>query len=683
MALEPVGAGVPSAPSELREMSRRFWVATVLTLPVVAIAMGEMLPGGFLRDLPPRLLVLLQLLLTTPVVAWAGAPFFQRGLASIRNRRPNMFTLIAIGTGVGYLYSLVVATFPATMRELFRGSHGQPAVYFESAAVIITLVLLGQVLELRARERTGDAIRGLLELAPTTARVEVSEGHEVERPLDQLKPGDRIRVRAGERVPVDGVIVRGSSAVDESMLTGEPLAVAKTVRDNVTGGTLNGTGSFVMRAEQVGHETLLSRIVRHVEEAQRSRAPIQSLADRVSALFVPAVIGVALLSFLLWMALGPPPSLGYAVFAAVAVLIIACPCALGLATPMSIMVGMGRGARAGILVKNAEVLEVFGEVDTLVVDKTGTLTEGRPQLSSVIVGAPGVALFDDLEILRLAASLERGSEHPLASALVEAALARNQTLAEVSAFESVTGKGVSGVVEGRAVALGNDRFLEHLGVDAGELAESAETLRVSGQTTVFVVIDGLPVGVIGVEDPIKQTTPEAIRMLRDDGLELLMLTGDGRATAEAVGRRLGLLRIEAEVLPSDKHETIRRLQERGHRVAMAGDGINDAPALAQADVGVAMGDGSAVAVDSADITLIHGDLRNIARARRLSREVMRNIRQNLLFAFAYNGIGVPIAAGVLYPVFGWLLSPMIAAAAMSLSSVSVIVNALRLRNVEL
>jgi Cu+-exporting ATPase len=590
-----------------------------------------------------------------------------------------MFTLIAIGTGVAYVYSLVATAAPGIFPDAFRAADGVVAVYLEAAAVIITLVLLGQVLELKARSQTSNAIKALLGLAPKTARILRADGGEEDIPLDSVHPGDRLRVRPGEKVPVDGVVVEGSSSLDESMITGEPIPVAKTAGDPVTGATINGTGSFVMEARRVGAETLLTQIVRMVSEAQRSRAPIQRLADVVAGYFVPAVMVIAVLTFALWALFGPEPRLAFAVINAVAVLIIACPCALGLATPMSIMVGTGRGAMAGVLIKNAEALEILEKIDTLVVDKTGTLTEGKPRLTGVMA-ADGV---EEDELLRLAASLERGSEHPLAVPILAGARARNLALDEVADFQSVTGKGVVGHIAGRRVALGNLRLLEQFGVDPAGLEAEAEARRAEGETVIFVAIDDRVAGLIGVADPIKESTPEAIGLLRRDGIEVVMLTGDNRTTAEAVGRRLGLDRIEAEVLPDHKSEVVKRLQAEGRIMAMAGDGINDAPALAQAHVGIAMGTGTDVAMESAGVTLVKGDLRGIARARRLSRGTMRNIRQNLFWAFVYNALGVPVAAGVLYPFTGVLLSPMIAAAAMSFSSVSVIGNALRLRKLEL
>ena len=679
MALEPrsVTAYEEENP-ELLEMSRRFWASVVLTVPLLAIAMVDMLPGISLQRAQPGWLPWIELLLASPVVLWGGWPFFQRGWASVVNRSMNMFTLIAMGTGVAYLYSLVATLAPGIFPAAFRDMAGRPPVYFEAAAAIVTLVLLGQVLEVRARSHTGAAIRALLRLSPKTARI-VREGKDQDIPLDQVKVGDQLRVRPGEKIPVDGLVLEGSSSVDESMITGEPIPVEKPVGSRVVGATVNGSGSFVMRAERVGSETLLARIVQMVSQAQRSRAPIQRLADRVAGWFVPAVIGIALLTFVAWSFLGPQPRLAHALVNAVAVLIIACPCALGLATPMAIMVGTGRGAHAGVLIRNAEALETLEKVDTLVVDKTGTLTEGKPTVETVVVN-PG---FDESEIVRLAASLERGSEHPLAAALVTAATANHIILASATEFQSKTGAGVTGKVAGKMVAAGNERFLSELGVGVSALAAQAEELRRQGQTLVFVSVDGQAAGAIGIADPVKPSTPQALRDLRAAGLRIVMLTGDSQNTAEATARTLGIDEFQAEVRPEQKAEVVHRLQKEGRVVAMAGDGINDAPALAQADVGIAMGTGTDVAMESSGVTLVKGDLAAIVRARKLSQATMRNIRQNLFFAFVYNSIGVPIAAGVLYPLFGWLLSPILAAAAMSFSSVSVIANSLRLRRLEL
>ncbi len=681
MALEPrTVAAIEETSPELVDMTRRFWVGLVLTVPLLLPMISDLLPGHPLQTvLSAGLVAWPELVLATPVVLWAGWPFFQRGWGSVVHRSPNMFTLIAIGTGMAYGYSVVATLAPGWFPPSFRGPSGEVAVYFEVAAVITVLVLLGQVLELRARSRTSDAIRALLGLAPKTARVIRDDGTEADLPLEHVQPGDRLRVRPGEKVPVDGVLTEGTSAVDESMVTGEPMPAEKHPGDRVTGGTVNGTGSFVMRAERVGSETLLAQIVRLVSEAQRSRAPIQRLADVVAAYFVPAVVGVAALSFVVWGLVGPEPRLAHALVNAVAVLIIACPCALGLATPMSIMVGTGRGALAGVLIKNAEALEVLEQVDTLVVDKTGTLTEGKPRLTTVVALPPAA----EGELLRLAASVERASEHPLAAALVAGAQERGLTLVEAQAFNSLTGKGVIGTVEGRAVALGNRRLLEDLAIDPGHLLSQADTLRRDGHTVLFVALDGRAAGLLGVADPIKASTPEAIRLLRAEGIRVVMLTGDSRTTAEAVAGKLGLDQVEAEVLPEQKGDVVKRLQAERHIVAMAGDGINDAPALAQAHVGIAMGTGTDVAMESAGVTLVKGDLRGIVRARRLSRATMRNIRQNLFFAFVYNTLGVPLAAGVLYPVLGLLLSPIVASAAMTFSSLSVVSNALRLRRLDL
>ena len=681
MDLEPkmVSAEETENP-ELQAMTRRFWVSLALTVPVFLLAMGDLIPGQPLKQLlPAGAAPWIELLLATPVVLWGGAIFFQRAWASLVHRSLNMFTLIGLGTGVAYLYSVVATLFPGIFPAAFRDPKGNVAVYFEASAVIITLVLLGQMLELRARNRTGAAIRSLLGLAPKTARLLREDGSEEDVSLDQVQPGDRLRIRPGEKVPVDGVVVEGTSAVDESMVTGEPLAVEKKTGDRVIGATVNGTGALVMKAERVGAETLLAQIVQMVAEAQRSRAPIQKLADQVAGWFVPAVVGAAVVTFLVWSLWGPQPRLAHALVNAVAVLIIACPCALGLATPMSIMVATGKGATLGVLFKNAEAIEVLRQVDTLVIDKTGTLTEGKPKLVTVEAAAG----FGEEELLHLAGSLERGSEHPLAAAIVAGARAREVALEEARDFSSRTGKGVTGQVGDRQVALGNRQLLDELGLDAGDSGARAEELRGQGQTVMFVVVAGRVAGLVGVADPIKETTAEAIRRLHEVGLRIVMLTGDNRTTAMAVAERLGLDDVEAEVLPDRKAEVVKALQQEGRRVAMAGDGINDAPALAQAQVGIAMGTGTDVAMESAGVTLVKGDLRGIVRARRLSQATMSNIRQNLFFALVYNALGVPIAAGVLYPVFGLLLSPMIAAAAMSFSSVSVVTNALRLRRLEI
>jgi len=681
MALEPRTVSLEEEENpELTDMTRRFWISVILTVPLLLLAMSEMLPGQPVQHaFSARLLTWVQMIFATPVVLWGGWPFFVRAVASIVNRSLNMFTLIAIGTGTAYGFSVLATLTPDIFPASFRTHTGGVAVYFEAAAVITTLVLLGQILELRARRQTSGAIRALLGLVPKTARRLRDDGTEADIPLDHVQAGDRLRVRPGEKIPVDGIVLEGRSAVDESMVTGEPLPVEKAPGSRVTGGTVNGAGSFVMRAERVGADTLLAQIVRMVSETQRSRAPIQRLADAVSAYFVPAVILVALLTFVVWGLYGPAPRLVYAFVNAVAVLIIACPCALGLATPMSIMVGTGRGALAGVLVKHAEALEVLEKVDTLVIDKTGTLTEGKPRLLSVLV----LPRFREDDLVRLAASLERGSEHPLAAAIVAGAQSRGLALTDAQAFTSITGKGVTGQVEKRAIALGNQALFEELGIAVGELGEQAEAQRREGHTIMFVAVDGQPAGLLGVADPIKSTTPEAIHALRAHGVQIVMLTGDSRTTAEAVARTLGIDHVEAEVLPAQKGDVVRDLQTQGHIVAMAGDGINDAPALALAQVGIAMGTGTDVAMQSAGVTLVQGDLRGIVRARRLSQGTMRNIRQNLCFAFLYNVLGVPIAAGVLYPVLGLLLSPMIASAAMTLSSVSVIANALRLRHLRL
>jgi Cu+-exporting ATPase len=678
MALEPMTpAGGDAANPELHDMTRRFWVCVALSVPLVVLAMAGDIGNPAL--LPPPAAIWVQLVLATPAVLWGGWPFFERGWRSLVSRRLNMFTLIALGTGVAYAYSLVAALMPGIFPPSFRTPEGEVPVYFEPAAVIVTLVLLGQVLELRARTQTGTAIRALLDLAPTRARLVRDDGTETDIPLEEVQPGNRLRVRPGEKVPVDGVILEGKSAVDESMITGESVPAEKAPGDKVTGATVNATGTFVMRAERVGSDTLLAQIVQMVAEAQRSRAPIQGLADTVSAWFVPGVILAAMMTFAAWSLFGPSSAMTFALVNAVAVLIIACPCALGLATPMSIMVGTGRGARAGVLVKNAEALELMEKVDTLVVDKTGTLTEGKPRL----VGVTAIGPFAEDELLRLAASLERGSEHPLAAAIVRGAEERGLTFGAVGDFTSETGRGVVGIVERRRVAVGNLALFASLGIEPVGLAARAEELRKDGQSVMLIAVDGIAAGLIAVADPIKESAVGALAALRGDGIRTVMLTGDSRTTAEAVGRKLGLDDIAAEVLPDQKAAAVRGLQQKGRVVAMAGDGINDAPALAQAQIGIAMGTGADVAMQSAAMTLVKGDLQGIVRARRLSRAVMRNIRENLFFAFVFNGLAIPIAAGALYPAFGLLLNPMIASAAMSLSSVLVIGNALRLRNVRL
>jgi P-type Cu+ transporter len=678
MALEPryAGAADEEENTELKDMTRRFWFAAVLTLPLILIAMGDMLP--FFSHIPMRTLNLVQLVLATPVCLWSAWPFYERAVLSMTNRSLNMFTLIGLGVSVAYLFSVVAVLFPGVFPESFRNESGV-GVYFEAAAAIVTLVLLGQVLELRARSHTGAAIRKLLGMSAKSARRILANGSEEDVPLNTVKVGDRLRVRPGEKIPVDGDVLEGTSSVDESMVSGEPIPVEKAPGSKVIGATVNGTGSLIMRAEKVGAETLLSRIVAMVAEAQRSRAPIQRLADKVSGYFVPIVILTAAVTFVVWALVGPQPRLAHAVINAVAVLIIACPCALGLATPMSIMVAAGKGATIGVLFKNAEAIEVLRKVDTLVVDKTGTLTEGKPQLAGVAAAA-GVS---ETELLRLAASLERGSEHPLAATIVRAAEERAVKTSRADKFESVTGKGVKGFVDGKAVALGNVALMTDLDVDLGDLAKRAETLRAEGQTAMFVSVDGKPAGIVSVADPIKTSTPEAIQSLHKEGIRIVMVTGDSRTTAQAVAAKLAIDEVIAEILPDRKAEIVKRLQAEGRFVAMAGDGINDAPALAQAHVGIAMGTGTDVAMESAGVTLVKGDLRSIARARRLSRLTMSNIKQNLFFALIYNAAGVPIAAGVLYPFFGLLLSPIIAAAAMSFSSVSVVGNALRLRRARL
>ena len=675
MALEPlVATAAPEPNAELIDMTRRFWIALALTAPVFALEMGGHLFNVH-KYVAPQISNWIQFLFATPVVIWAGWPFFVRGAKSLVTRNLNMFTLIAMGTGVAWAYSVVATLAPELFPQTFRNMDGSVPIYFEAAAVITTLVLLGQVLELRAREQTGGAIRALLDLAPKMATRINADGSQEEIALEQVVVGDRLRVRPGEKAPVDGVLLEGRSSVDESMVTGESMPVTKTPGDRLIGGTLNQTGGFVMRAEKVGADTMLSRIVDMVASAQRSRAPIQSLADHVAGWFVPVVIVIAFLAFLAWAIWGPEPRMTFGLVAAVSVLIIACPCALGLATPMSIMVGVGRGAQSGVLIKNAEALERFEKMDTLVVDKTGTLTEGKPSVTAI----RAVAGVSENDLLATAASLERASEHPLALAIVRAATERGLALVEATDFDSPVGKGVVGRVGARAVAIGNRRYLQELGVDAAPLEAEAEQLREDGATAIFVAIDGKITGIIGVADPIKATTPEALKALREDGVRVVMLTGDNWTSARAVARRLGIDEVEAEVLPENKADVTRRLREAGRVVGMAGDGVNDAPALAAADVGIAMGTGTDVAMESAGVTLLKGDLLGIVRGRRLSRATMRNIRQNLFFAFVYNAAGVPLAAGALYPAFGLLLSPTIAAAAMALSSVSVVVNSLRLR----
>ncbi len=680
MALEPVMVTADSGPSpELADMTRRFWIGLALALPVFALEMGGHLVPGLHHLVPTRISIWIQLVLATPVVLWCGRPFFERAWASLGNRSLNMFTLIAMGTGVAWGYSLVAALAPGIFPDAFRAADGTVAVYFEAAAVITVLVLLGQVLELRAREQTSGAIKALLDLAPKTARRIGDDGTEEDAPVEAVVLGDRLRVRPGETVPVDGVVEDGRSSLDEAMVTGESMPVTRAVGDHVIGGTLNQTGALVIRAEKVGRDTMLARIVRMVADAQRSRAPIQRMADTVSGWFVPLVIAIALLAFAAWGLWGPAPRLAHGLIAAVSVLIIACPCALGLATPMSIMVGVGKGAGAGVLIKNAEALERMEKVDTLVVDKTGTLTEGRPSVTAV-VAARG---FDENGILGLAAGVEKASEHPLARAIVAAAEERGLTVPPVSGFDSPTGKGALGTVDGKRIVLGNAAFLEENGVDVSALVDKADRLRQSGATAIHIGVDGVAGGVFAIADPVKPTTAEALKALHDAGLRIVMLTGDNRTTAEAVARELGIDEVEADVLPDQKSAVVSRLKAEGRVVAMAGDGVNDAPALAQADVGIAFASGTDVAIESADITLLKPDLDGILRARSLSKSTMSNIRQNLFFAFAYNIIGVPIAAGVLFPIFGILLSPMIASAAMTFSSVSVISNALRLRNSKL
>ena len=681
MALEPMGipTGDEGPNPELVDFTRRFWISAVCSVPLLLITMGPMLGLPFRAWIGESLATWLEFVLATPVVVWAAIPFFERGWASFINRSPNMWTLIAIGVGAAYAFSVVATFLPDIFPHSFRMHGGSVPVYFEAAAVIVTLVFLGQILELKARERTGSAIRALLDLAPKTARRLGSDGSETDVPLDEVVAGDRLRVRPGESVPVDGIVLEGHSSIDESMLTGEPLPVEKIEHDIVTGGTLNRNGTLLIKAEKVGADTVLSQIVGMVAAAQRSRAPIQGLADRVAAWFVPAVVLVAIIAFIVWSLIGPEPSMIYGLVAAVSVLIIACPCALGLATPMSIMTATGRGAHAGVLIKDAEALERFAAVDTLIIDKTGTLTDGKPKLTD-LVAQPG---FTEGELLALAASLEKGSEHPLAEAIVEGAKARNLTLADATGFEAVTGKGVSGQVNGRTVTLGNKAMMQDIGADVSQLVEQADQLRTLGKSALFIAVDSGAAGIVAVADPVKTTTAEAIRMLHETGLKIIMATGDNAVTAHAVARAVGIDEVRADMLPEGKKQLIDELRAKGAKVAMAGDGVNDAPALAAADVGIAMGTGADVAMQSAGITLVKGDLNGIVRARHLADATIRNIKQNLFFAFVYNVLGVPVAAGVLYPIFGLLLSPMLAAAAMSLSSVSVIANALRLRTVKL
>ena len=680
MALEPMMVSLDDEENpELIDMTRRLWVSAALSLPVLLLAMGEMVGLSFDHLASPQAQTWLEFAFATPVVLWGGWPFFERGWQSIVTRNFNMFTLIALGTGVAFSYSIVATLLPSIFPASFQDVHGEVAVYFEAAAVIITLVLLGQVMELRARHRTGSAIRALLGLAPKTARRIEPDGSENDVPLQNIQVGNRLRVRPGEKMPVDGVVIEGTSAVDESMITGESIPIEKAAGDKVIGATVNGTGGLVIEARRVGGDTLLSQIVQMVAAAQRSRAPIQKLADVVVGYFVPAVVLSAIATFVIWAAIGPAPAFAYALINAVAVLIIACPCALGLATPMSIMIATGRGASLGVLFRDAEAIEVMRQIDTLVVDKTGTLTEGKPKLT--LVEAQGAV--DEAELLRFAATLEKGSEHPLADAIVSGAAEREIDLGTVERFESLTGKGVTGEVDGKQVALGNLALFEALDIDAVTLTERAEVLRTEGQTVMLVAVDGKVAGLVSVSDPVKETTPAAIEALHREGVRIVMLTGDSETTARAVAATLNLDEVVAGVLPDQKAQTVKSLQDAGQIVAMAGDGINDAPALAQAHVGIAMGTGTDVAMESAGITLVKGDLRGIVRARRLSRATMKNIRQNLFFAFVYNSVGVPVAAGVLYPVFGILLSPMIAAAAMSFSSVSVIANALRLNRAKL
>jgi Cu+-exporting ATPase len=677
MALEPRTVEVEEANPEYDDMKRRFIVGAVLSVPLVLIAMRTMIPGLGIIDTwaSAKSLEWVELILATPVVLWAGWPFYERGVQSVINRSLNMFTLIGLGVSVAYVYSLVAVYFPGLFPDAMKGVDGTVGVYFEAAAVIVTLILLGQVLELRARSQTGAAIKALLGLAPKTARKIDDDGTEKDILLEHVKIEDKLRVRPGEKIPVDGVVLEGTSSVDESMISGEPIPVEKNPGDPVVGATVNGTGSLIMQAEKVGADTLLSQIVQMVADAQRSRAPIQKLADVVSGYFVPAVIAIAVIAFFTWLFIGPEPRLTYALIAAVSVLIIACPCALGLATPMSIMVSTGKGATMGVLFKNAEAIETLRKVNTLVVDKTGTLTEGKPKLTEVVPAAG----FDETELLKLAATLEKSSEHPLAAAIVAGAEAREVDMGTTKDFDSITGKGVSGTVDGKKVLLGNRKLLDDFSINPGDIAVQAENMRTDGETVMFVAVDNAIAGLVAVADPIKETSPEAIRQLHKENIRIVMLTGDNKATAEAVASKLNIDGVVAEVLPDEKAAVVKKYQQQGEIVAMAGDGINDAPALAQAEVGIAMGTGTDVAMESAGVTLVKGDLTGIVRARKLSRATMSNIRQNLFFAFIYNSLGVPVAAGVLYPVFGILLSPIIAAAAMSLSSVSVITNALRLK----
>ncbi|GAB4327577.1 MAG: copper-translocating P-type ATPase [Candidatus Zixiibacteriota bacterium] len=681
MALEPMTVTVEEEDNpELRDMTRRFWISVGFVIPLLVLAMGDMVMGHAITNaISARSRILLELLFASPICLWAALPFYERAVTSIRNRHLNMFTLIGLGVSVAYVYSVIAALAPGIFPDSFRQESGSVAVYFEAAGVIVTLILLGQVLELRARQRTSGALKALLGMAPKTARRINDDGSEEDIPLDMVKVGDKLRVRPGEKIPIDGVVLEGQSNVDESMISGEPIPVAKGPEDKVIGATVNANGTLVIRAEKIGADTLLSRIVNMVAEAQRSRAPIQKLADKVSGIFVPVVIAIAVITFIVWALIGPEPKLAYALINAVAVLIIACPCALGLATPISVMVATGRGAGLGVLFRNAEAIEVLRKVDTIVVDKTGTLTEGRPKLARVVT-ANG---HSESDVLRLAASLERNSEHPLAAAIIDAAKEKQLELANTTQFEALTGKGVVGHVGEHNVALGTSALMESLGVTVDSLEQAADESRGRGETAMFVAIDGKAAGLITVADPIKESTPEAIRTLHKEGVRIVMLTGDNRRTAETVARELGIDEVIAEVLPDQKADVVRRLQSEGRIVAMAGDGINDAPALALADVGIAMGTGTDVAMESAGVTLVKGDLRSIARARKLSHATLTNIKQNLFFAFVYNSAGVPIAAGVLFPFFGLLLSPILAAAAMSVSSVSVIGNALRLRNADI